>query len=324
VRAPFLRLPFLTATASTQWRTTHFSERVGADVPISRSYVESSVEVTGPVFNRIFGQSSVDGAKIKHVVEPRFSVRRTSSFEDRELLPVIEYVFPDVTRYTYGINNRLILRSPQSDDTNALNARREIVTVSLEQSYYSNPAASSYDFNYSLSVLTRPPNTLSPLLLIVRGAPTSITNTEMRLEYDLTTGVNKIQGVSLTGGVNGRRIQANGGWSKRSYAGGLTFAPDSYVQGSTSVSLDRGLGGTFSFNYDIKRSTLFQQRWTGYYNAQCCGLIVEYQQYNFPSGDPRFPIPSDRRFNLSFSLAGVGSFSNFFGIFGVGTGASRF
>ena len=73
-------------------------------------------------------------------------------------------------------------------------------------------------------------------------------------------------------------------------------------------------------NWDIGRSYIIQQRWTGFYNAQCCGLDIEYQEYNFPS-DSRFPIPKDRRFNLSFTLAGIGTFSNFFGAFGGGGSA---
>jgi hypothetical protein len=43
---------------------------------------------------------------------------------------------------------------------------------------------------------------------------------------------------------------------------------------------------------------------------------VEYQVHNFPTGDPRFLIPQDRRFNLSFTLAGIGTFANFLGNFG--------
>jgi hypothetical protein len=62
---------------------------------------------------------------------------------------------------------------------------------------------------------------------------------------------------------------------------------------------------------------VIQQRWIGFYNAQCCGLAVEYQEFSFPAG---YPIPKDRRFNLSFTLAGIGTFSNFFGAFG-GSGA---
>jgi hypothetical protein len=69
-------------------------------------------------------------------------------------------------------------------------------------------------------------------------------------------------------------------------------------------------------NYDIGRGNLMQYRWIGAYNAQCCGIAVEYQVHNFPTGDPRFLIPQDRRFNLSFTLAGIGTFSNFLGNFG--------
>ena len=35
-----------------------------------------------------------------------------------------------------------------------------------------------------------------------------------------------------------------------------------------------------------------------------------------PQSRADFPIPSDRRFNVSFVLAGVGTFSNFLGAFG--------
>jgi hypothetical protein len=49
--------------------------------------------------------------------------------------------------------------------------------------------------------------------------------------------------------------------------------------------------------------------------AQCCGFEVEVQNYNYPA-TTGFPIPADRRFNVSFVLAGLGTFSNFFGAFG--------
>ena len=56
---------------------------------------------------------------------------------------------------------------------------------------------------------------------------------------------------------------------------------------------------------------------TAYYNAQCCGVAVSYQSYNV-AGYSAFVIPQDRRFNISFTLAGIGTFSNFFGAFGQG------
>ena len=70
------------------------------------------------------------------------------------------------------------------------------------------------------------------------------------------------------------------------------------------------------FNYDIGRSTLLNQRYIANYNSQCCGVAVEFQAFNYPGG---FIVAQDRRFNFSFTLAGIGSFSNFFGSFGGST-----
>jgi hypothetical protein len=49
------------------------------------------------------------------------------------------------------------------------------------------------------------------------------------------------------------------------------------------------------------------------YLAQCCGLQVDFQNYNYPPG---VGLKSDRRFNFGFVLAGLGTFSNFFGALG--------
>jgi hypothetical protein len=57
-----------------------------------------------------------------------------------------------------------------------------------------------------------------------------------------------------------------------------------------------------------------QQRLSGYYNAQCCGLAFEYQNYHFGGGIA--PIAADRRFFMSFTLAGLGNFSPFNGALG--------
>ena len=45
---------------------------------------------------------------------------------------------------------------------------------------------------------------------------------------------------------------------------------------------------------------MLQQRITGFYNAQCCGVAFEYQTYNY-GGVSSFVVPSDHRFFLSFT-----------------------
>jgi hypothetical protein len=54
-----------------------------------------------------------------------------------------------------------------------------------------------------------------------------------------------------------------------------------------------------------------------YYNTQCCGVGVEYQTFTFGTAiASAVGIPQDHRFNISFTLAGIGSFSNVLGAFG--------
>ena len=80
------------------------------------------------------------------------------------------------------------------------------------------------------------------------------------------------------------------------------------------------VGGTYGLNYDLGRRTFLQSRIVGYYNAQCCGFVAEFQTRNYPLYSIAFPVPQDRRFNVSVTLAGLGTFSNLFGGFG---GATR-
>ena len=76
---------------------------------------------------------------------------------------------------------------------------------------------------------------------------------------------------------------------------------------------DNRFGGLYSFNYDVLRTFMQNQRMTGFYNTQCCGIALEYQAYNFPPGNAFTTVASDHRFFLSFTLAGLGNFSPFNG-----------
>ena len=94
---------------------------------------------------------------------------------------------------------------------------------------------------------------------------------------------------------------------------------NNFVQTAADFRILEGkVGGSVSYNYDIAQSTLLNQRYVAFYNAQCCGIQFEYQSFNYPNTN-QFLLPKDRRFNMSFTLAGVGSFSNFFGAFGGST-----
>lgn len=330
LRATLSNLSFLRVTGSAAFPSTHYSgslDNSGQFVsePLTRRFAELRAEATGPVLTRVFSPQRRWADRLKHALEPVFSIQhRTKTPPLRNLagtMSVTDFVIGDTTSASYGLVNRLLVK-PQADAGGQAAASRELLTISLQQSYYSNPLASQYDPAYGLTYVYRPASNFSPLALSVRGTPTRYITTDFRMEYDTTVGTNKLQGLSIGGGVNTALTQGSVTWNQRSYGANFVERPDNFVSGSLSTKNRGGqVGGSVSFNYDLERNNLVQHRWMAFYNAQCCGITMEYQAFSFPGANPRFLIPTDRRFNLSFSLAGVGSFSNFFGVFGGGGGS---
>jgi hypothetical protein len=116
--------------------------------------------------------------------------------------------------------------------------------------------------------------------------------------------------LSAGGGVNGRLASANINYSRRS------VDDSNFLSGSTTMrGLDGRASGTYALSWDIERAYVVSQSIVGSYLAQCCGLQIEFQKFNYPESSG-FPIASDTRFNFGFILAGLGTFSNFFGAFG--------
>ena len=88
IRAPLSTLPYLQVNATAGYRTTYFSESLADDlktqieVPITRNYGDMRVEVVGPVFSRVFNPQNAIADRMKHVIEPNFSVQRR--IDDRQ------------------------------------------------------------------------------------------------------------------------------------------------------------------------------------------------------------------------------------------------
>ncbi len=82
-------------------------------------------------------------------------------------------------------------------------------------------------------------------------------------------------------------MQVAAGWSRRRYIPGLPgFDNEALANHYLNASANwhkatNTLGVTYTFNYDLRNDAFLQQRYLAYYNAQCCGINVEYQTYNF-------------------------------------------
>ncbi len=324
VRVPFTRWPFLTLNTSLSWRDTYWTQSLDASGQqvaqgVSRRFFDFTTQVTGPTFNRIWDRPDGQYArKIKHVIEPSLTFERTSPFDvfDRIVrLEGIDSIVGNVTSLAYAVTSRLYVKP--SEGGQAAPAR-DILDVAVSQSYYTDANAAKYDPNYATSFTGGAPSNFTPVRLNVRASPTPGTSGQFSTEYD--TQFHAFRSFSANGSIAvSDWLQATGGWSRRPYVEGYNSpaAQSDSISASTTLHFKQGrVGGTYAFNYDLFRNYFLQQRILGYYNAQCCGIAVEFQTVNLLTPDPRTGLTQDRRFNISFTLAGVGTFSNLLGAFG--------
>jgi len=314
VRVPFTRWPFFTINTSVNWRGTYWSESLvnnrQVPEPLRRQYFDFTAQFTGPIFSRIFNANSEGATKFKHVIQPTFAVQRVTPFDVYDSIVKLEgtdFQVADVFRTTYGITNRLYAKK---------DVAREVLSATLSQSHYSDANAALLDAQYenSYSGQVRP-SKFSPAALLVRAAPTDRVQANFRTEW--TPNGRGFLSFSGNGFVNTTHMQTGLGWTQQRFVpttpGEHSEITTHYLNASTTVrTASNKVGGTYAFNYDLHRDTFLQQRIFTYYNAQCCGLLVEYQVFNYAA----LPIPRDKRFNVSFTLAGIGTFSNLLGAFG--------
>jgi hypothetical protein len=213
---------------------------------------------------------------------------------------------------TYDLTNRLYAKKTVA---------REVLSFSLNQSYYTDARAAQYDLQYQSSFTSKKASNFSPVALQFRTSPSDHLQADFRTEWDPTAHALR----SIAANANFSRggwLNGSAGWSQRRYIPELpgfddpNFS-DQYINSVVNIRSPRNkFGGTYTFNYDVKNDRFLNQRWVGYYTSQCCGVGLEYQTFNLQGSFVQTNVNQDRRFNISFTLAGIGTFSNLFGAFG--------
>ena len=342
-------LPYLNFRAAATYHETHYSRSCvpgtgafpgcklfdpdpsdptdpdkGTNTPLNRQYVELMGKVTGPILTKVWNTPDNGYAdRFKHSIEPEVTVQRTSNFSGYDQIFKIEgydYTFGGTTRVTYGLTNRFLAHRT---DGPPASRTLEFLNISLQQSYYSNPAASSVDGSYSGSYLGRPPSNYSPIALTIRASPTPNYNSTVRLEYNKQTST--WETIQVAGTIKiAQWLETSDSYTQRKYTNVLDprLALNTYMSSTTKTNFGGGkYGGLYSFDLNVQEGSLVQQRIGLFYNAQCCGIGFEYQSFNFPNAT-YLVVNQDKRFNITFTLAGIGTFSNLLGAFGVGQGAN--
>ena len=163
LRYPFKKWQWFTVNSTLGWRDTYYTRSldpndpsIPVDVPINRQFFTVQSQITGPVFNRVWDTPDNGYAeKFKHTIEPFLNVMYTSGTNDINQIIQFDGIDSAVagTQLTYGLNNRFFAKRSQTPGAPAQS--REIIDVSLTQSYYNNPVASIYDHQYQTTGLRR-------------------------------------------------------------------------------------------------------------------------------------------------------------------------
>jgi LPS-assembly protein len=319
LRVPMSKLTYLSVTTNASFRHTHFSRSVDAsgafvDEAVARQYLSLQTDVIGPVLSKIWDTpGSAYSDRMKHVIEPTFSVEYITEMANEQRVPLTDSSVVAVggaAKFTYGLTNRLIARTRGEGE--ARGSTREFLTLGVQQTYYSNPKTSLSDTNYVSYSGRLKPVDLSPIAVTARVAPTPTIDANARLEYDVTG--NGLQILTAGSTITKAASSSNLSFSRQRFT--PQSEASSYLSGSTSWRFSEGrVTAFYGLNWDIDAKYIYSQSMGTTYMAQCCGVRADYQIVNFlPSVSS--PIPSDRRLNFAFVLAGLGTFSNFFGLFG--------
>jgi LPS-assembly protein len=322
VRVPLSHWDFLTVTTSASWRFTRWSDSLTdagrVDEPLSRQIVQLQAGLTGPTFTRIYNTDNSGYAeKFKHVIAPSFNISRITHFEDFSRVVQTDYIdqiVGGVTQINYGLTNQVLAKRRQAGG--APGVVREVLTFDVGQSYYSDKSAGAYDVQYQTSQGSVPLSKFSPVRLVFTGRPSDQISGVLRMEYDHQA--HAFRSMTTSGSLDHRVLSLTAGWSKHFVIPGLlgfdAFSAANAMNVAATVRHPEGhLGGTWSWTYDIRGQSMLQQRVTGFYNSQCCGVAAEYQRVALPASYRGVSV--DQRFNFSFSLAGLGTFSNPLGSF---------
>ena len=324
IRYPFKRWQWFTVNSSFAWRDTFYtrsqrSAQSTSDTPAA--IVDEATEPpvlhaagarsVGPVFTRVW---DTPGQRLRRAVQAHRSSRsstctRTSpidNFDRIVQIDGIDGVVGNATNFAYGLNNRFYAKREARGESSQA---QEIVDVDVSQTYYTDARRRSTTAQYSTTTGGAPPNHFSPVSLSVRATPTRRLQCDVarRVRQPATASSGRCTARATTTGPAASRPRSAGASGSSSGLPGFNdpSSLDHYLNGSTNArTLRQPLRRHLLVQLRRLRSALLQQRIPAFYNAQCCGIAFEYQRVQLRHQLPRFP--SDHRFFLSFTLAGLG------------------
>ena len=296
----------------TRYGDTLDTANIPQGPPLTRRFFESTVELDGPTFSRVFDNpGGFYSNRFKHVIGPEAIWTYRSRIDDFDTIPKFDGTdqFLGTQQVYYSLVQRLLAKR---SDPNGKVVPFEFLQWRLGQTYYVKIAESQNEFdpNYSSGVFGPGgvPDHNSPVSSRLRVRPTRVIAGNFDVEYDVN--FKQLRNLSIGSTVGGERGSLVASWNKASKvaerAEDRTTIRDFLRGALTFEILPRRLtlGGTA--NYDFVAKKLLQSMARLRWEVQCCGFEAEFIQFNYNGR-----VEQQWRFNVE--LANMGSVGNFLG-----------
>ena len=185
------------------------------------------------------------------------------------ILDGIDQIVGGSTRYTYGVRNRFYAKRRPADRRPGRPGPRDLHGRAAAELLHERAGRASRPAVLDEQQRRTARAHFSPILLTVRAHADRTTSMRARAPSS-TAGIGSSGTISASGTYSwSTRLQTTVGWSKRAFIAELAgfnnpdFLDHSLNVSSTVHTRDNKYGGVYSFNYDVLRRTMIQQRMYG-------------------------------------------------------------
>jgi LPS-assembly protein len=324
-----LHVSFLDINPSVGYRYSHYGTTVVVDEkgnptyddngepvrtgpPLDRSFFETSLDIRGPTFARVFDTPGFGYSdRFKHTIGPEITWTYRTRVDDYGAIPKSDgqdfYLGTD--QINYALAQRFYAKR---GGTSGKPMPYEFFSWRLMQTYYVQikQGQNNFDPNYSSSAYG-PGGALehlSPLQSRMKLRPLPDFSLDYQLEYDVNFKQIRRQSAFASVMRPGFTLQAS--WSRSMR---VTDKPEKkgvsgeMLRGSTVFDvLPERLTIEGSAEYDLVSKTLWQMRGQIRYGVQCCGFKVEVVRFDWTNR-------VDTQWRFAIELANVGSIGSSMG-----------
>jgi LPS-assembly protein len=282
------------------------------DVPLAREFFESTLEIGGPYFSRIFtNPSGLYSERFKHSIGPEITYRYRTAIDHFGTIPKFDGTdqYLGTNQIEYAIVQSFLAKRPNPAGKLV---PYEFFSWRLGQTYYVQirDKQNEFDPNYSSSAFGPGgiPQHNSPLQSQMRFRPTRLLTANFNLEYDVN--FKQLRTLNFNSSIAGGLGTLQLGWAraeKLAVDAANRAQTLNTVRGTGTLNvIPRALTLDASAVYDTLNHNMIQLMGRARYAVQCCGVNFEFIQYQFNARN-------DQVFRFSFDLANIGSVGSFFG-----------